>query len=58
VAHSPENLPILLAGRGLSGEHRALPAMPFANLCLAVAQSFGVETTTFGLDGTTPATPL
>lgn len=59
VAHAPDNLPVLLAGGGVTGEHRVLAeGTPFAGFSLALAQSFGVPVTRFGLDGISPALTL
>ena len=54
-SHSNKNLPILLAGAGLSshGEHRAYPKeanrkVPLSNLYTAMLQNLGVEIDKFG----------
>jgi hypothetical protein len=58
-AHNHDNLPVLLAGKAggaLSpGRHVLYPgAPPLANLFVSLANAFGVDTDTFGDDGTGP----
>mgnify|MGYP004360922925 CR=1 FL=1 len=50
-SHTPDDLPILVAGGGLShGEHivHEGPNVPLSNLFLTLLQHQGVETDTFG----------
>jgi hypothetical protein len=56
-SHAHRNLPVLLAGRApnvVSGRHLQFQGEPLANLFVSMLQSVGVETNTFGADGTQP----
>lgn len=57
-AHNHDNLPVLLAGRAggaLSpGRHVKYQGNPLANLFVSLANTFGIDTNTFGDDGTGP----
>ncbi len=58
-AHNHDNLPVLLAGKAggafSPGRHVLYPnAPPLANLFVSLANAFGVDTDTFGDDGTGP----
>lgn len=62
-AHSHNNLPVLLAGRGggavSPGRHIAYPqSTPIANLFVSMLQSVGVSTSSFGDDGNGPLSGL
>jgi hypothetical protein len=58
-AHNHDNLPVLLAGKAAGaispGRHvKYADAPPLANLFVSLANAFGVDTDTFGDDGTGP----
>ncbi len=61
ISHTPDDLPILVAGGGLShGEHivHEGPNVPLSNLFLTLLQHQGVETDTFGQSAGGPVLEL
>jgi hypothetical protein len=61
-SHSHYNLPVVLAGGGggafSPGRHVTYDEAPMGNLFISILEAMGVETSTFGDDGTAPLSDL